>query len=245
MTRGRARSFGPVAGLYDRYRPAPPAELARELGAVEGLDVLDLAAGTGIVTRYLLARGARVSAVEPDDEMRAVLERQSPGVTALSGAAEAIPLGDSTFDLVVTSSAWHWFRQPDATQEIARVLRDGGRLAVLGNGFDRSHEWLEDLAALREPGDQSWSARRAHEAAADLEGPFDDVRTITIDWTWTRSIEQLVGLFHTYSGVITRPAPEKERLEALVREELERLAPNGSIDVPMTLRGVLATRRPR
>ena len=245
MVDSRARSFGSVAEQYDQFRPAPPIELAAEFGVLDGRDVLEIAAGTGLVTRFLQSRGARMTIVEPDDEMRAVLERQSPAVTSYQGSAEALPLAEASFDWVVTSSAWHWFRQPDARHEIARVLRDGGRLMVLSNGFDQSHEWLEDLAALRGPGSQSWSARRAHEAANDLDGEFIDVELLSVDWTWPRSHEQLMRLFGTFSAMITRPPAERRQMEVRLRDELQRLAPSGSLAVPMALRGVRATRRPR
>ncbi|MDE3065692.1 MAG: class I SAM-dependent methyltransferase, partial [Acidobacteriota bacterium] len=135
----RARSFGSVAELYDRYRPSPPEEAAALLGPLAGRDVVEVAAGTGIVTRFLLSLGASVTAVEPDDQMRAVLARRTPGVRAVAGTAEDLPLPDSCADVVVTSSAWHWFAQPAASEEFARVLRDAGRLLILGNGLVRRH----------------------------------------------------------------------------------------------------------
>ena len=246
MNQERARSFGSIAELYNRYRPSPPPALADLLGPLEGLDVLEIAAGTGLVTRFLAERGARVTALEPDDAMRAVLEDRTPGVVAFRGVAEDLPFADASFDVVVASSAWHWFSQPTATDEIARVLRDRGRVVVLGNGFDRQHGWLEDLGALREPTDQSFGARRAHEAKEDLAvGPFDDLVDIEIDWTWRRTPEELSLLFRTYSGVITRPADEQDQLTATVRAALEALARDGVIVTPMALRGVLATRRVR
>jgi SAM-dependent methyltransferase len=242
----RARSFGSIAENYDRYRPGTPPGLADVLGPLEGLDTLEVAAGTGLVTRFLVAHGARVSALEPDDAMRAVLAARSPGVFAVAGVAEEIPFPDAAFDLVVVSSAWHWFVQPAATDEIARVLRDAGHVVVLGNGFDRRHDWLEDLAALRETGDQSFGARRAHDAHEDLaRGPFDDLADVEVDWTWRRTPEELAQLFATYSGVITRPPEERLELLGRVRTALTALASDGVIVAPMVLRGVVARRRPR
>lgn len=245
MGQDRARSFGSVAALYDESRPGPPTGLGDEFGPLEGLDVLEVAAGTGLVTRFLFALGANVTTVEPDADMRAVLEARSPEVHSLSGTAEALPVPDESFDVVVTSSAWHWFDQPDAAHEFARVLRDGGRLYVLGNSLDRDHQWLEDLAALRDVNDQSWGARRAKESASDLTDEFVTPRDIAIDWTWTRTHDQLVQLFYTYSGVITAAGEERREVESKVRSELARLAPEGTLEVPMVLRGVQSTRRAR
>src|SRR5665213_3327920 len=108
MTAHRANSFGSVAEQYDAFRPAPPSALADTIGSLQGLDVLEIAGGTGLVTRFLLSLGATMTVVEPDDEMRAVLVRKSPGVNAQGGVAESLSFDDASFDLVVTSSAWHW-----------------------------------------------------------------------------------------------------------------------------------------
>jgi len=245
MAQRRAYSFGSVAEQYDAFRPAPPPVLGETLGSLQGLDVLEIAAGTGLVTRFLLSLGATMTVVEPDDDMRAVLVRKSPHVTALRGVAEALPFDDASFDLVVTSSAWHWFRQPDATQEIARVLRDHARLLLLANGFDRRERWLSDLLALREPDDQSDVAKRAHEADGDLTGTFVDVEMIMIPWTWTRSHEQIVRLFSTYSGVITMPTNQREEAEELVRGRLRVHSMSDPFNVPMAMRGLRAVRPAR
>jgi len=69
----RRLSFGSVADDYDRYRPAPPPAALDWLVPPGAEAVLDLAAGTGLVTRELIGRAARVVAVEPDARMRAVL----------------------------------------------------------------------------------------------------------------------------------------------------------------------------
>ena len=152
---GRGLRFGTVAEQYDLYRPSPPHEVTSILGDVDGVEFLEVGAGTGKWTRLLLELGATVTIVEPDDDMRAVLVRRSPEVRAVKGAAEALPLEDALFDAVLVSSAWHWFEQPAATNEMARVLRDDGRLFVLWNGFSRNVPWLEEVTALRErPNDE-------------------------------------------------------------------------------------------
>ena len=95
--------------------------------------VLDLGAGTGKLTRVLADRYARVIAVEPLAELRAILAERCPTADVRDGAAERIPLGDAEVDAVFAGQAFHWFANDAAVGEIARVLRPGGVLALLWN----------------------------------------------------------------------------------------------------------------
>jgi SAM-dependent methyltransferase len=130
--RAAAEGFARSADAYERGRPGYPA------GAIHHLVgrlpphavVLDLAAGTGKLTRPLLEAGLRVIAVEPVAEMRAALPREA---RALDGTAEAIPLEDGAVDAVTVAQAFHWFDADAALSEIGRVLRPGGWLALLWN----------------------------------------------------------------------------------------------------------------
>ena len=115
-------SFESVAELYERSRPAyaedAVAWAAGRLGLGPGRRVLDLAAGTGKLTRQLLALGVDVVAVEPGDEMRGVLERVLPEVEVLAGRAEQIPLPDASVDAVAVGQAFHWFDPEPALAEM-------------------------------------------------------------------------------------------------------------------------------
>jgi SAM-dependent methyltransferase len=241
----RGLTFGSVAEQYDEFRPGPPAQAADLIGDVDGREVLEVGAGTGKWTRLLLELGAVVTIVEPDDAMRAVLTRRSPNVHALRGAAERLPVDDASFDTALVSSAWHWFEQPDATNEMARVLRDDGRLAVLWNGFSRDVPWIDSLVALRErPGDQG-KRPRGWSAAFPTDSDFKVERHVELDWEWARTVEEMIGLFGTYSGVIIRSDDDRRVLESEVRRRLEELAVDGVVLVPMTVRGTIARRRAR
>jgi SAM-dependent methyltransferase len=245
MTSERARSFGSVAEQYDEFRPGPPEKAASLFGDLSGVSVLEVAAGTGLWSRFLIELGSRLTVVEPDDQMRAVLERRSPHVRALKGTAESLPVADASFDVVVSSSAWHWFTQPDATLEMARVLVDDGRLFVLRSGFSKDVAWVQELTRLRDRGGDT-SIRPRGRSVADLSGgPFRDVSDVAIDWTWRRTIDQVVALFGTYSGVIVRGERERSLIDDRVRARLVELAVDGELELPMTLRGTTARRSAR
>src|SRR5438876_726690 len=134
--RSLATSFGAVADAYERARPEYPAGAVLWLVGDTPVDVVDLGAGTGKLTRGLVALGHRVTAVEPLPEMLAQLRAAVPDATPLSGGAEAIPLADASADVVVCAQAFHWFDQPVALREIARVLRPGGSIALAWNVRD-------------------------------------------------------------------------------------------------------------
>ena len=140
MSPGRSSLSASSAGYarsvaaYQRGRPGyPPAAvdfLAARLRLGPGRTVVDLAAGTGKLTRPLIATGAEVVAVEPVAEMRAVLPA---GARAVDGTAEAMPLSTESADAVVVAQAFHWFDGDAALAEIHRVLRPGCALALVWN----------------------------------------------------------------------------------------------------------------
>lgn len=158
---------------YERARPGYPAdavdELCAELRIGPGTRVLDLAAGTGKLTRDLAARGARIVAVEPVDGMRAQIE-ELPWVEVMSGTADAIPLPDGSVDAVTVGQAFHWFDGPRALREIHRVLVRGGALGVLWNVMDRAVPWVDRLQERihRHRGRSPWYA--GHEWRAAFTG---------------------------------------------------------------------------
>jgi SAM-dependent methyltransferase len=241
---GRGLTFGTVAEQYDLYRPGPPEEAAF-MGDIAGLRVLDVGAGTGKLTRFLLRHGASVSVVEPDDDMRKVLVRRSPQVEVLIGSAESIPANDASFDAIFSSSAWHWFAQPEATNEFARLLRDGGALHVWWNGFSRDVPWMRELTALRERPNDPGRRPRGWSAELDPDGPFLGAEHFQLDWIWPRTIDQVVAIFGTYSGSIIQSDEARDGLERTVRGRLVEQFGDGVVELPMSLRGTNAVRAGR
>ncbi|KAH8051120.1 trans-aconitate 3-methyltransferase [Aureococcus anophagefferens] len=146
-----SEGFAADASLYDRVRPSYPAlGVAHALGDVDAAwaRILDVASGTGILTRRLLEFGARdVAAVEPVAAMRAEFERAVAGVPISDGTADALPFGDGAFDVACVGQAFHWFANEQSLVELGRVLADGGRLALLWNLEDDSEPWVR---AVRE-----------------------------------------------------------------------------------------------
>jgi ubiquinone/menaquinone biosynthesis C-methylase UbiE len=143
-----ARSFGGVAEAYDRGRPTYPREAAVWLTSDRPLAVLELGAGTGKLTQQLVALGHDVHATDPDDAMLARLRARLPDVPTSVAAAEDLPAADASYDVVVAGQAFHWFDLDRALPEIARVLRPGGRLALVWNQRDEQIPWVRKLGRI-------------------------------------------------------------------------------------------------
>jgi SAM-dependent methyltransferase len=191
--------------VYERGRPDYPAagiaRIVETLALRPGRTVLDLAAGTGKLTRLLLPSGANVVAVEPMREMRVQLERRLRGVAVLSGTAERIPLTDAYVDAVTVGQAFHWFKIDEALGEIHRVLRPGGGVALVWNARDERNPLQAALSEIIDPleGDtprrkeRNWKTMLAdsglfercerklfeHEQVVDEQGVVDRVLSIS------------------------------------------------------------------
>jgi SAM-dependent methyltransferase len=236
----RALSFGSIAPDYDRLRPAPAAD-ALDWLVPEGCELaVDVAAGTGIFTRPLADRVPRVIAVEPDPMMRSMLAIRSPGIEVLDGTGESIPLADGVADALYVSSAWHWFDPARALPEIARVLRDGGRLGVLWTSRDRDVEWVRDLDRL--PGDPPWDGaaetdhrRRRDVDLAAVDGAlFERVERHSFASSRQMRPEDIVELAGTYSAVITAPPDVRKTVLGKARTALQKRYPGADmIDFPI------------
>jgi ubiquinone/menaquinone biosynthesis C-methylase UbiE len=193
--------------------------LVDELGIAPGRRVLDLAAGTGKLTRLLVATGADVVAVEPDPAMRVALPE------ALAGSAEAIPLPDGSVDAVTVGQAFHWFDAPAALAEIARVLRPGGGLALLWNERDESTAWVAEMSRLIRWHERTVS-RYQHVDWAEVvaaDGRFAPLEEVVVRWDQPMTREVLADRVRSISYIAVMPSTERERLAAEVTTLVGRL----------------------
>jgi SAM-dependent methyltransferase len=175
----RARSFGAAADAYERARPDYPEAAVDWLLPAGARTVLDLAAGTGKLTRALVARGLEVVAVEPLAEMRATLAAALPEVRALEGTAEAIPLPDASVDAIKVAQAWHWVDPERAAAEAARVLRPGGTLGLVWNRRDERVDWVARLSEVMGSGD----AELIEMEGIEIPPPFGPTSTFWSRWS--------------------------------------------------------------
>ena len=143
-----ARSFGQVAHAYDRARPSYPTEAIEWMVERPRARVLELGAGTGMLTEHLVSQGHRVVATDPSAQMLDRLRGRVRKVQVAQATAEAIPLTSRSVDIVACAQAFHWFDHEQAMPEIARVLRPGGVLALVWNERDERIPWVRRLGEL-------------------------------------------------------------------------------------------------
>jgi SAM-dependent methyltransferase len=216
----RSRSFESVAADYERHRPEYPEDSLRWASARIGLDerarVLDIGAGTGKLTRGLVAMGFEVVAVEPGAAMLRQLRTAVPQAEALEGSAESIPLPDESVDAAFTGQAYHWFDRERALPELHRVVRTG--LALLWNWWDERDPLQHELGPLvgYAGHDPYWDERLPGEPW------FRELGRTVVESIQESSPEALVAYFATTSGLVTMEADDRERRLAEVHEVASR-----------------------
>ena len=222
----RRTAFGGQADAYAQGRPSYPLEAIEWVLPAGAQRVLDLAAGTGPLTRRLLDVGLDVIAVEPLAEMRAHIPAQA---TRLEGTAEAIPLEDRSVDAVTVGQAFHWFDVPAAMTEIRRVLRLVGTVGVFWNLLDDSEPWVDRFVTVL------GAEERASNLRAEQEPPYADVEGMSTPerrlfrHTETYDVERLVAFVHSRSQTILLPADRRAEMIAAVRD----VAPSGEFVLPL------------
>jgi SAM-dependent methyltransferase len=202
---------------YERGRPDYPDE------AIDGLldalgrpaRVVDVGAGTGKLTRPLLARGVAVIAVEPAAAMRELLT----ATEVHDAMADALPLPDGSVDAVVAGQAFHWFASADALAEFARVLTPAGRLGLIWNRRDVDQPVQRELSALMAPYRQGAPehARDFWRAAFDDAAPFVLAAEHRIASSQRLDVDGLADRVLSVSFMAALPAAERDAVESRVR----------------------------
>lgn len=254
---------------YDRLRPGyPQAAVGAMLADVPGPDAVDLGAGTGKLSRALAQRGMTVTAVDPSRRMLETLARAhaqeaaggaaepgepdatgEPGGSAVAGTlstrvgtAEETGLPAGSADLVTAAQAWHWFDTERACAEISRILRPGGRLALVWNSLDVAVPWVHRYSRIMHAGDV---------LKDDFEPPVAPQVTLARrsvhHWEDARPTQELIDLARTRSYVIAASPEQRERvlgnLDWYLHEHLGH-APGTVVGLPYRTDVFVFTQRP-
>lgn len=231
-------NFGAVVDEYDAARPDYPPELFAALGPLGGRRVLDVGAGTGIASRGLRARGAEVVAVDTSREMLARACAREPGLDAVVADGGALPLRNSTMDLICFAQSWHWMPEDRRIREVARVLRPGGLWAAWWSHaradgtrwFERQSEILEAACpgVYRTQRDTDWGAEFASTRF------FEPARQVVVHWSRRVSVSTWLTELRSHSYIAALDATSREAVLDDVAGALWVDIGDGPFDVPYT-----------
>jgi ubiquinone/menaquinone biosynthesis C-methylase UbiE len=196
--------------------------------------VLDLAAGTGKLTRALVPSGADVIAVEPVDGMRQALAASvrpavsgGPPTSVVAAVAQALPVGDGTLDAITVGQAFHWFATGDVLAEMHRALGRDGRLCLVWNRRDQSDPLQAALTSLMEPWRGETPSHESGEWRRVLENSdrFEARGETHVAWRQVVDVEAVADRVASVSFIAAMADDDRRRLLDQVRAVASEVPP--------------------
>ena len=230
--------------MYERARPDYPDAavdwIVEALELTPGAHVVDVGAGTGKFARQLVARGIRITGVEPIAEMRALFERIVPGAEAVDGTAESIPLDDGVADGISVAQAFHWFDAERTPHEFHRVLRPGAGVALIWNMRDETKPLQQAYDETLRPYKGEDYPERGRQAQPLADSPlFGEVEEREFAHLQAMDADGLVARTESVSFVAQLPDDER----AALLERVRALAPAGTFEFPYVTKVFTCRRR--
>jgi SAM-dependent methyltransferase len=230
--------FSAKANQYEPYRWPFSPEAIESLLNIGGLDlaatVADVGSGTGMLSRTLLQAGLNVIAVEPNDEMRAVAERNlaaHAGFTSVAAYSDATSLPNHSVDLITVGRALHWLPAASTREEFLRIVKPGGSLAILATSYGDCE--LRDATRAIQLEANGWDV--AHGKRNQPQMPFEfyfggtHFQSLSFPMTVTEDWPRFFGRLCSYSSAPDSGDPLFSRYEKSAEELFNRFAIDGQI----------------
>lgn len=217
------------AQKYENARPNYPESitpwLQQHLQLTPKSQLLDLAAGTGKFTHYLLPITQHITALEPVEEMRNIFKQHYPKIHLVDGVSNKMPLTNGQFDTVVCAQAFHWFSNLETLNEIHRVLKPNGDLILIWNYRDESIEWVQQLSACLSPFEKDTPRfhTRQWQDVFSQQNKFITMAEQQLSYQHQGSVEQVVTE-RLLSSSFIRILPKNQQLE--LRHQIESIIQN-------------------
>lgn len=251
------RTWAEMHDTYDSHFGRITAQAADALlsaaGVTRGTRLLDVACGTGNISRAATEVGALAIGVDFVDGMLSEARRLHPGIDFRSGDAQALPFEDETFDVVVCNFGVHHFSEPlVALGEAHRVLRSGGRYAftvwsppsdVKVNFRQIIREAVDEYADVEDalpPGPSETHFASPENCTRTLEGVgFRDVSTteIPLVGSWPEPEQVLNTIYNAMARskklIDAQSGPAKKNIESVIVERARRFEQSGTVSIPM------------
>lgn len=240
--------FDAAAAEYDAARPSYPdalyAELEAAVGPLAGRLVLDCGAGTGIASRQLAARGARVISLDLGEQMLRRALARSPRSTCVLADGNRLPVRPGRADVVTFAQSWHWLDHEHAPAEMARALRPGGWWAAWWNQATPGEPWWDTYqsalaASCPSYFEQHLSPDWSH-GSITAGGLLTHAGSATIRWTRQIAIDDWITDDRSKSYVIELAPAAREDLLAQLAAIISQRFPDAQMQVPYTTRLWLA-----
>lgn len=238
---GVTAAFTSKVNDYVASRPDYPAALFEALQAggalFGGAAIADIGAGTGLLTRQLLQRGYTVTAVEPNDAMRAAADAllsSHHGYRSIGASAEATTLPDDSIDLITVAQAFHWFDADAVRREWLRILRPAGRVVLVWNTRpldDPLQQTVDDV--LGEFGGVKHSVLKAQQQTSTVPPFFAGAPFEKLDLRHEQCLDRrhFIGLVLSRSSMPDRDTPSGRRAERVLSSLFDRFAENNVVTI--------------
>ncbi len=196
----------------------------------------DLGAGTGILTKHFIGKAQKIYAIEPNAEQRQILTRELgafPSVVVMESSAEATQLPDHSVDVITVAQAIHWFEPEPARQEMTRILKKNGWLALIrNNGADNERNQAAGRLMTEEYGaNLSIVTNAPKKRPARFYFGQNDPQTFVFPFVFQQSREDFLGTFTTVSFMPDEDHPLFPKLEKEAKKVFSQYSKNGYWEV--------------